>query len=361
MFYVPVVDMSPVMIDFVLPPELEASEPPEARGLRRDDVRLMVSHYGNDRIEHLAFHELDHVLQRGDVLIINTSGTLNAALAAIHPDSRMMRLHLSTQIDSAQQHWVVEVRQLRDKTTDPFFEAAAGQVYRLPDGATATLLTPYSAPENGKTRLWLAQMDWNGASYETYLSKHGSPIRYRYVEKPYGSEYYQTVFVNEMGSAEMPSAGRAFTAELVTRLVARGIQFAPILLHTGVASLEDDERPYSEYYRVSTETAELINSAHRANCRIITVGTTSARAIETVVDEAGIVQAGEGWTDLVITPQRGVFVVDGILTGFHEPRASHLDILVAVAGHQHIEMTYRAALQERYLWHEFGDLHLILP
>ncbi|MCI0709172.1 MAG: S-adenosylmethionine:tRNA ribosyltransferase-isomerase [Chloroflexi bacterium] len=356
-----VADMSPVTIDFTLPPELEASEPPEVRGLRRDDVRLMVSHYDDDRIEHHTFHELDHVLQRGDVLIINTSGTLNAALAAIHPDGHMMRLHLSTQLDRTQQRWVVEVRQLREKSTDPFFEAVAGQVYRLPDGATAELLTPYAAPENGKTRLWLTQLDWNGTSFDTYLSEHGSPIRYSYVERAYGSEYYQTVFANEMGSAEMPSAGRAFTPELVTRLVARGIQFAPILLHTGVASLEADERPYSEYYRVSPETADLINAARRANRRIIAVGTTSARAIETVADKAGFVQAGEDWTELVITPERGVFVVDGILTGFHEPRASHLDMLAAIAGHQHINLTYRTALQERYLWHEFGDLHLILP
>ena len=348
-------------IDFTLPPDLEASEPPEVRGLQRDDVRLMVSYYGDDHMEHLAFHELDRVLQRGDVLIINTSGTLSAALDTIHPDGHMMRLHLSTRIDRTQQQWVVELRQLRDKATAPFFEAAAGQVYRLPGGATAALLTPYSVPENGKSRLWLAQIDWNGASYETYLAKHGSPIHYSYVDKPYGSEYYQTVFANEMGSAEMPSAGRAFTAELVTRLVARGIQFAPILLHTGVASLEADERPYSEYYRVSPETADLINAARRTNRRVIAVGTTSARAIETVVDEDGFVRAGEGWTELVITPEHGVYVVDGILTGFHEPRASHLDILVAVAGYQHIAMTYRTALQERYLWHEFGDLHLILP
>lgn len=354
----PVSDMS---ISFTLPSELEASEPAEARGLTRCDVRLMVSHHETDAIEHHTFCQFDKVLKRGDVLVINTSGTLNAALTAIHPDGRMMRLHLSTQIDSEQQRWIVEVRRLNAKGTGPYFEARAGDVYRLPGGATAALLEACPTRDHGRTRLWLAQLDWNGVSHEDYLAEHGSPIRYSYVKQPFGSEYYQTVYSNEMGSAEMPSAGRAFTPDLITKLVARGIQFAPVLLHTGVASLEADERPYREYYRVPPETADLINSARRANRRIIAIGTTSARAIETVSTENGMVAAGEGWTDLVITPVRGVNIINGILTGFHEPRASHLDILAAVAGHAHIQLTYQVALRERYLWHEFGDLHLIVP
>ena len=134
-----------------------------------------------------------------------------------------------------------------------------------------------------------------------------------------------------------------------------------MLLHTGVASLEDHEPPYEEYYRVPPETAELVNQARVAGKRVIVVGTTAIRALETVADRRGRVHAGEGWTGLIITPQRGVFSVDGLLTGFHEPRATHLAMIEALAGKTHLQVTYPEALRQGYLWHEFGDLHLILP
>jgi S-adenosylmethionine:tRNA ribosyltransferase-isomerase len=174
-------------------------------------------------------------------------------------------------------------------------------------------------------------------------------------------EYYQTVYATEPGSAEMPSAGRAFTPELITALVARGIGIAPLVLHTGVASLESHEPPYEEYFRVPAETARAINAARTAGGRLIAVGTTVVRALETAAEPDGTVHPGEGWTRLVITPQRGVHAIDGILTGWHEPEASHLSMLEAIAGRRHLEVAYAAALEGRYLWHEFGDLHLILP
>jgi S-adenosylmethionine:tRNA ribosyltransferase-isomerase len=164
-----------------------------------------------------------------------------------------------------------------------------------------------------------------------------------------------------MGSAEMPSAGRAFTPELITRLIAQGVQFAPLILHTGVASLEEHEPPYEEYYRVPAASARLINNARAAGRRILAVGTTSVRALETVADTDGSVHAGEGWTDVIITPQRGLHAVDGLLTGLHEPRSSHLSMLSALAGFDHLRKAYGEALSQGYLWHEFGDLHLILP
>ena len=158
----------------------------------------------------------------------------------------------------------------------------------------------------------------------------------------------------------MPSAGRAFTPELITRLVARGVQVAPLLLHTGVASLEDHEPPYEEYYEIPAASARLINQARREGRRVIAVGTTVVRALETVVAD-GEVHPGQGWTGLVITPQRRLRAVSGLLTGLHEPRASHLAMLAALAGEAHLRLAYAEALRERYLWHEFGDLHLILP
>jgi S-adenosylmethionine:tRNA ribosyltransferase-isomerase len=143
--------------------------------------------------------------------------------------------------------------------------------------------------------------------------------------------------------------------------VARGIGVAPILLHTGVASLEAAEAPYPEYFRVSAPSARKINDTRRDGGRVIAVGTTVVRALETVVDERGTLSPGRGWTDTVITPDRSVRSVDGLLTGWHEPEASHLAMLEAIAGEDLVERSYAAAVAEGYLWHEFGDVHLVLP
>jgi S-adenosylmethionine:tRNA ribosyltransferase-isomerase len=196
---------------------------------------------------------------------------------------------------------------------------------------------------------------------EVYLERYGLPIRYSYVPKSWPLEYYQTVYATQRGSAEMPSAGRAFTTEIITCLVAKGIQVAPLLLHTGVASLESGEPPFEEFYRVPAQTAQIVNQARRSYQRVIAVGTTSIRALEAATDSNGWVQPAAGWTDLVITPQRGLRVVDGLLTGFHEPKSSHLAMLSALAGASHLKMVYQQAIEQGYFWHEFGDLHLILP
>jgi S-adenosylmethionine:tRNA ribosyltransferase-isomerase len=344
-------------LDFELPPALEAGEPPEARGLARDDVRLMVSGYGDDRIQHARFRDLPRFLAPGDLLVVNTSGTLNAALPAERADGTRAALHLSTRLPAGL--WSVELRRLAATGTAPCDDATRGELLRLPGGATVTLLAPYRR-DGGPARLWVAELDLPGP-LEWYLENHGAPIRYSYVARPWPSVYYQTVFATEAGSAEMPSAGRAFTPELVTRLVARGVQVAPLLLHTGVASLESHEPPYAEFYRVPVETARAVNGARAAARRVVAVGTTAVRALETVADGAGSTHPGEGWTELVITPERGLRAVDGLLTGLHEPRATHLAMLAALCGVGHLRRTYAEALRHGYLWHEFGDLHLILP
>jgi S-adenosylmethionine:tRNA ribosyltransferase-isomerase len=351
---------STTTIDFTLPPELEATEPPEARGMARDEVRLMVSHYRDDRVAHAQFRDLPSFLQAGDVLVINTSGTLPAALHVHRADGMPLELHLSTRLPD--DLWSVEVRKPNGTATEPFSNAAAGETLQLSGGGAATLLTPYASAQRhgGPVRLWVATLQLP-QPLDAYLQQHGFPIRYGYVLERWPLEYYQTVYATEPGSAEMPSAGRAFTPELITRLVAGGVQIAPLILHTGVASLENHEPPYEEFYRVPSETAQIVNTARAAGRSVIAVGTTVVRALETVADEAGMAHPCEGWTRLVVTPQRGIHVVDGLLTGFHEPRASHLSMLEALAGREHLRLTYAAALRERYLWHEFGDLHLLLP
>lgn len=345
-------------LDFDLPAELEAAEPPEARGLSRDAVRLMVSSLTDDQVTHTRFQRLPDFLRPGDVLAINTSGTLNAALPAQRADGTALEVHLSTQLPAGL--WTMELRQPDNNTTTPFYHAAAGDTLSLPHGATLTLHTPYHPLDAQRTRLWIASLHLP-EPLGPYLDHHGFPIRYSYVRQAWPSAYYQTVFATEPGSAEMPSAGRAFTPELVTRLVAHGIAFAPILLHTGVASLEDHEPPYEEYYRVSATSARVINAARRERRRVIAVGTTVVRALETVTDDDGQVHPGAGWTGLVITPDRPMRAITGLLTGLHEPRASHLHLLAALAGAGPLRTAYAEALRERYLWHEFGDLHLLLP
>lgn len=349
-------------LDFKLPPELEASEPPEARGLARDDVRLLVSYRADHRVVHTHFRSLPDFLAAGDLLVINTSGTLNAALDVTRADGTPLELHLSTHLSA--DLWLVELRQPTEAGTKPFADGMAGETLSLPGGARAILHMPYAADRadasSVSTRLWIATLRLPCALRD-YLARYGFPIRYGYVRQRWSLRYYQTVYATEAGSAEMPSAGRAFTPELITRLVAGGVQIAPLILHTGVASLEAHEPPYEEFYRVPLETARLVNVAHAAGRRVIAVGTTVVRALETVTDAEGTTHPGEGWTRLVITPQRGIRAVNGLLTGLHEPRATHLAMLEALAGREHLRLSYAEALRARYLWHEFGDLHLILP
>jgi S-adenosylmethionine:tRNA ribosyltransferase-isomerase len=355
--------VSSEVLHFDLPPELEASAPPEARGLARDEVRLMVSYQSDDRIIHTQFRHIGDFLNEGDVLVINTSGTMNAALKATRADGTALELHLSTHLPA--DLWIVEVRIPDGNATLPFYDMTAGELLKLPGGATATLHTPYlvqndTAILRKQQRLWIATLQLPCA-YINYLADYGFPIRYSYVQEQWPGEYYQTVYTTETGSAEMPSAGRAFTPELITSLVARGIQVAPLLLHTGVASLEEHEPPYEEYYRVTPTTARIVNTARAEGRRVIAVGTTVIRALETVTDISGMTHPGEGWTRVVITPERGIRAVHGLLTGLHEPQATHLLMLAALASPAHLKRTYREALSKGYLWHEFGDLHLLLP
>jgi S-adenosylmethionine:tRNA ribosyltransferase-isomerase len=367
--YLPSRQVSPVAamlnvasLDFDLPPELEAGEPPEARGLARDEVRLMVSYRADNRVVHTRFRNLGTFLDAGDLLVINTSGTMNAALNAARADGTMVELHLSTHLPA--DLWIVEVRLPGEEGTKPFYDTQAGETLHLADGAQATLHVPHlhdrGLAPTGPTRLWIATLRLPYPLNE-YLEQNGSPIRYSYVKQSWPTSYYQSVYATEKGSAEMPSAGRAFTPELITQLVAHGVQIAPLILHTGVASLEKHEPPYEEYYRVPTETARLVNETRAAGNRVIAVGTTVVRSLEAVTDEKGMTHPGEGWTRLIITPQRGIRAVTAMLTGLHEPMATHLAMLEALAGREHLKVTYAEALREGYLWHEFGDLHLILP
>ncbi len=322
----------------------------------RSDVRLMVARRADRRISHHRFTDLGEALDAGDLLVVNTSAVVPAAVDAVGPDGTRMRLHLSTEQPGG--FWVVEPRRPVGAGTERCV-GPSPTTLELQAGGRAELLTPYPAG-TGLVRLWLARLD---LPLETlsYLNAHGQPIRYAHTEGAWPLAAYQSVFSRVPGSAEMPSAARPFTDTLVTDLVTRGVAIAPVTLHTGVSSQEAGEPPYAERYVVPPATASLVNATRRAGGRVVAVGTTVVRALESTADERGRSHPGQGWTELVVTPERGVRVVDGLVTGWHEPESSHLAMLEAIAGRPLLDASYAAAVDEGYRWHEFGDSHLILP
>ena len=340
-------------LDFELAPELEAHEPPEAGGGDRSAVRMMVSH-GDDPPMHARFAELPGALDAGDVLVVNTSSTIAAAVDGHLPSAGMVRVHFSSELGRGR--WVVEVRAVVGPATEPFPHDVASETVAITGGGLVQLVERLP----GSRRLWLAVV-WTPVPTIEHLRHHGRPIRYAYVPVDWPLEAYQTVFGRRPGSAEMPSASRPFTAEVVVDLVTAGIVIVPVTLHTGVSSLEAHEAPYPERFTVPEHTARLVNEARAAGRRVVAVGTTVVRALESAVGHDGLVRAADGWTDLLVTPDRGVAAVDGLLTGWHEPRATHLLMLEAVAGRRALELAYAEAVATGYRWHEFGDLHLILP
>jgi S-adenosylmethionine:tRNA ribosyltransferase-isomerase len=347
---------------FELPERLEATEPPPVR----DEVRLLAA--TRDGLSHHRFTDLPDLLEPGDLLVVNTSATLPAAL----PAGGTLRLHLSTPLpgafpDDGRERWVVELRE----GFAPYRRGRAGERLPLPGGGEAELLAPYL----GEQRLWAARLTLPEPLL-AYLDHHGEPIRYRHLPSPRPLEDFQTIFALEPGSAEMPSAGRPFSRRLLDALAERGIEVAPIVLHCGVSSLERGETPYPERFKVPAATAAAVNAAER----VIAVGTTVVRALESAAAAVGSdppvaaprsavaggsdpesrrVEAFEGWTRLVVTPETGVRVVDGIVTGWHDPDASHLLMLEAIGGRELVERSYAEALARGYRWHEFGDSHLL--
>jgi S-adenosylmethionine:tRNA ribosyltransferase-isomerase len=341
---------------FDLPRRLEATEPPEERGLARDAVRLLVADASAESLIHARFHELPKLLVPGDLVVVNVSATLPAAVPGRRAgDGDVVRVHFATRAPELDERW--RVVELRSPDGSRPVRGRAGETIELAGGAAELeLVAPYASG----SRLMLAQLGGGAPPVGQLLERHGEPIRYGYVPHAWPLADYQNVYAVAPGSAEMPSAGRPFTPELVTALVVAGIAVAPITLHTGVSSPERHEPPFPEQYAVPELTARLVNGTREAGGRVIAVGTTVVRALETVADEDGRVMAGEGWTGLVVDPERGVRAVDGLITGWHEPEASHLLMLEAIAGDDLLRRSYDSALHNGYLWHEFGDSHLIL-
>jgi S-adenosylmethionine:tRNA ribosyltransferase-isomerase len=335
-------------------PTSDATEPPEARGVARDAVKLLVARPGE--VSHARFADLGDYLSPGDLLVVNNSATMPAAVDG-HRAGRPIAIHFSAA--RADKVWVVE---LRPAGSAPGYltDIRPGERIDMPGGGALVIKSSYPKPGRNGGRLWTARVVVEG-DVVLYLARHGRPIRYSYVPRPWPLRYYQTVFARHAGSAEMPSAARPFSTELVTDLVAAGIAIAPITLHAGVSSAEAGEPPVPEPFHVPPATARLVNFTRATGGRVIAVGTTVTRGLESAATADGVVRPAAGWTDLVLGPDRPCRVVDGLITGWHDAGASHLLLLEAVAGPDLVAMAYREAVEHGYLWHEFGDSALLLP
>ncbi|GAA3832442.1 S-adenosylmethionine:tRNA ribosyltransferase-isomerase [Nocardioides panacisoli] len=344
---------------FDAPQSRFAPAPAERRGVARDRVRLLVAD-GERGITHTRFHHLSEHLHPGDVLVVNDSATVAAQLDAVSDRHGAVVVHLATPLDDGS--WVVELRRAPDADR-ALLDAEAGDVVSVAAGTTTfRLASPYPEPGSSPTgkgnRLWRAEP--SGADPAQAARRYGRPIAYGYLGDRYPLGDYQTVFGHRPGSAEMPSAGRPFTESLVTRLVAQGVMVAPVTLHTGVSSQEAGEAPQAERFAVPASTAAIVNAARAGGGRVVAVGTTATRAIESAVEDGRVV-ARRGWTTRVVTPADPPEVIRGLVTGWHDPEASHLLLVEAVTGPELTQAAYRAATSAGYLWHEFGDSCLLLP
>lgn len=335
---------------FERPSALQATTPPEARQLERDEVRLMVTTPAGHT--HTTFTHLADFLEPGDLVVVNRSATMPASLPVTGASGAFL-LNLSTRYGDGV--WLAEPRW---STSEPGpLPVQPGETVKV-DEATLRLVAPYP----GLPRLWFVHTE---ADLCRIMTAKGAPIRYGYVTDSYPLAAYQTIFAKVPGSAEMPSAGRPFTKRAVQSLRRRGVQLAGITLHTGVSSLEVETETveahpmYAEPFQVPVATAYLVNATRQAGHRVIAVGTTVVRALESAWDGEQV-QPSRGFTRLFVHPAQGTHVVDGLITGFHDPLASHLAMLYAIAGQAVIQDSYREAVQQGYLWHEFGDSHLIL-
>ncbi len=335
---------------FPRPQALQATAPAEVRGLNRDELRLMVSTpYGHT---HGHFFDLPDALLPGDLLVVNESATIPASLPALSSAGEHI-VSLSTEYGGGV--WLVEPRWSTSKPGP--LPLRNGKVIEIA-GVTCRLIAPFP----GLSRLWYIHAD---GDLNAAMARVGKPIRYGYVDESFPLANYETVFARVPGSAEMPSAAYPFTQRVVDDLGTRGVEIARLVLHTGVSSLEVDvddveNHPlYAEPFAISDLTAHAVNAALAENRRIIAVGTTVVRALESAWDGRKV-RATRGFTHAYITPARGVHVVDGLITGLHDPVTSHLAMLYAIAGQELVRSAYAEAVDRGYLWHEFGDSHLIL-
>lgn len=326
-----------------------ADAPLEYRGGSRDGVRLLVTR--GDVSEHRAFVDLGAALRPGDLLVVNQSATIPASVPA-RASFGEFRVSLCTRYGD--RTWLVEPRwsMLRPGPVP----LRPGDEFVLAD-LPASVIAPYP----GLARLWFVRIEGDILSRAYTV---GSPIRYHYTRASFPLDAYQTAFSRLPGSVEMPSAGRPFTPPVLRALDEEGVAITGIVLHAGVSSLDNSDGPIGrlsvlpEPFSVPGESARTINRVRKNGGRVVAVGTTVVRALETA-REGDVIRPTAGFTRTWVAPERGPPIVDGLLTGFHEPGTTHLSMLESFLGAAGLRRAYGDAIAEGYLWHEFGDSHLI--
>jgi len=337
-------------LSFEIPPFLNAKMPPERRGVRRDHVKLMIQDRQTGQTNHDIFFNLDLYLSKGDVVVLNSSRTVPAILLAdLYRNKNCIQKG-------------IEVRLARRKNGHTWEALAVSAGIKNGDFLVlSSTLHGVVSRASTNTPFITIQFSKQGTALYDEIYALGEPVRYEYINNPWELNYYQTVFATQPGSVEMPSAGRAFSWELLFKLQKKGIHLVFIQLHTGLSYLLDDKWDHSpienyEEYNIPKEAWDTILRAKVERRRVIAVGTTVVRAMETAALDGCL----QGWTNLYIKPTYNLKIADGIITGLHEPEASHLDLLSAFTEKDLLCNAYQEALKEGYLWHEFGDMNLIL-
>lgn len=333
--------------DYELPEELIAQIPVEPR----DSSRLMVLDPSNHTIEHRRFSELGDFLKRGDLLIFNDTRVIPARLigAREHTGGKV-EVFLLRQIEKDQ--WEALVK--------PGRKVRVGSVVKFSEELSCEILA--HTDFGGR----IVRFIYDGV-FEEILDRLGTMPLPPYIhEKLEDRERYQTIYSRVKGSAAAPTAGLHFTESLMEELRQKGVQFGFVTLHVGLGTFRpvqvdtiEDHVMHREYYSVSEETAELIHTAKKEGRRVIAVGTTSIRTLESAASATGVVEAGTGWTDIFIYPGYEFKIVDAVITNFHLPKSTLIMLICAFAGRAFTLEAYRTAVAEEYRFFSFGDAMLI--
>ena len=332
--------------DYELPEELIAQTPVEPR----DASRLLVYDRGADEVRHMHFYDLPDFLKAGDLLVRNNTRVLPARIFSFTKNGGKVEILLLKRLNLTD--WEVLVK--------PGKKARPGAQLVVNNELSLTVLS------TGQEGSRIVRFAFDGV-FEDILSKVGETPLPPYIhEKLKDKERYQTVYSKVEGSAAAPTAGLHFTPELFEKLKAKGVEVADVLLHVGLGTFrpvkEDDiadHKMHTEYYKIDEETAEKINRAKREGRRIVAVGTTSVRTLESAADENGFVKAGEGNTDIFIYPGVKIKCVDALITNFHLPKSTLIMLVSAFCGREKTLEIYKTAVKERYRFFSFGDAMFI--
>lgn len=333
--------------DFYLPEELIAQTPLE----KRDTSRLLHLNKQTGEIEHKHFYDIKQYLREGDCLVLNDSRVLPARLIGARPTGGAVELVLLK--DLGDNRW--ECLSRPGRKTKP------GQELVFGDGELTAVVQEVTLGGNR-----IVKFSYEGIFLEILERLGKMPLPPYIKEELQDSERYQTVYSKELGSAAAPTAGLHFTKELLAEIADMGVKICYVTLHVGLGTFRpvkadkiEDHEMHSEFCIVPDETAESVNAVKRAGGRVIAVGTTSCRTLESFTTEDGVLQATSGWTNIFIYPGYKFKCIDALITNFHLPESTLIMLVSALAGREHILNAYNTAVKERYRFFSFGDAMMI--